>query len=96
MNDRLDIVDADEDVFGFEIGVDDSTLGVQVVQTEQDLFGDLLDDMLWDTSMLIALDQTEQVLAQDFKDHTDVVPIRPRVFKVVDEADNVMATCVMQ
>jgi hypothetical protein len=57
LDDRLDIVDADEHVFGFEIGVDDSALGVEVVKAQQNLLRNLLDDMLRDAPVLIPLDK---------------------------------------
>lgn len=92
--DRLDVVDADEDVLGFEIGVDDSALVVQVVESEQDLFGDLLDNMLGHTTMLVAFDQAEQVFSQNLKHHTDVGTVGAGMPEVVQKADDVTSASV--
>lgn len=52
------IFNANQDVFGFEVGMNDSTFGVEVIKSEEDLFCDLFDNVGWDTSMLISLDET--------------------------------------
>ena len=46
---------------------------VDVIQTQQDLLGNLLDDMWWDAAVLIPLDEAEQVLPEHLKDHADVL-----------------------
>ena len=56
-NDSLDVVDADENVLGLEIRVDDTALAVHVVEPEENLLGDLLADVLGDAAMVISLDQ---------------------------------------
>lgn len=70
--------------------MDDLALGVQVVETEQYLFGDLLDDVLGDTTVLIPLDKSEKVFAEHLEYHADVFSVRTLVFEVVDETDDVM------
>jgi hypothetical protein len=70
--------------------MNDLALGVQVVETEQYLFGDLLDDVLGDTAVLIPLDQPEEVFAEHLEYHADVFSVRSLVFEVVDETDDVM------
>lgn len=56
LHDRFDIVDTDQDIFRFQIGMDDTAFTVEVIETEQNLFGDLFDDMLRNASVLIPLD----------------------------------------
>jgi hypothetical protein len=90
LHDRLDVLDADEHVFGLEVGVDDLALGVQVVEAEQDLLRDLLDDVLRHAPVLIPLDQTQKVFAEDFKDHADMRAVHALMREVVDQPDDVM------
>ena len=88
-NDAFDVVDHDEHVFRFEIGVNNAALGVQIVETHEHLLGDLLDNMLRNASMLIPLDQAKQVLAEHLEYHTYVGAVGTLMPKVVDEADDV-------
>jgi hypothetical protein len=41
LDDGFDVIDTYEDVLRFEIGVNDATTAVHVVQAEEDLFSDL-------------------------------------------------------
>lgn len=88
-DDSLDVVDADKDVFGFQVGVDDSALAVDIVEAEEDLLGDLLADVIGHAAVVIPLDQSEQVFSEHLKHHADVGPVRPPVRKVVEERDDV-------
>ena len=45
--------------------------------------------MLWDTLALVTLDETKEVLAEDFEDHADMCAIGTSVSKVVEEGDDV-------
>lgn len=81
LNDLLNIADLDEDIFGFEIRMDDTTFTMKVIQTQQNLLGDLLHQNHGDSPMIPALDQTQQILPQDLKDHADVDPVGTFVFE---------------
>lgn len=83
-NDGLDVVNADKDVLGLEVGVDDVALLVEVVESEENLLGDLLDNVRGDAPMLVPLDEAQQVLAEDLKDHADVRTVRANVPKVIE------------
>jgi hypothetical protein len=85
LDDGLDVLDADQDVLWLEVGVNNVALLVEVVEPEEDLLGDLLDDVRRDASMLVAFDEAEQVLAQDFEHHADVT-------EVVEQLDDVSTT----
>lgn len=74
--------------------MNDSALVVQVVETEKDLLGDLLDNVLRHTSMLISLDQAQEVLAEHLEDHAHVRSVGTGVTEVVDEADDVTSSGV--
>jgi hypothetical protein len=89
LHDRFDIVDTDEHVLGLQIGMDNATFVVQVVETEEDLLGDLLDDVLRHASVLIPFYQAEQVLTQHLEDHTYVRTVRACMPEVVHQPDNV-------
>jgi hypothetical protein len=79
------IVDTDQHVLRFEIGVNDATFSVDVIETEQHLLGDLFANVIWDTSMVISLDQAEQVLAENFKDHAHVRAVGSAVSEMVQQ-----------
>jgi len=49
---------------------------MDVVEAEKHLSCDLLDDMFRNASILIPLDEAQQVFSEDFKDHADVLPER--------------------
>jgi len=48
---------------GVRTGVNDATTAVHVVQAEEDLLGDLANELLWDTFTLVTLDEAEEVLS---------------------------------
>jgi len=54
----------------------------------------LLDDRLWNTSMLISFDQAEQVFAEDLKDHADMATVGTVMTEIIDETDDVVTTSV--
>ena len=95
LDDLLDVSNLDEDVLGFEVGVDDATLAVQIVQAKQDLLGDLLHEGDGDAPVVPALDQAQQVLAQHLEDHADVGAIGAFVFEGVEEGHDVLAARVV-
>jgi hypothetical protein len=92
LDDGLDVLDADQDVLWLEVGVNNVALLVEVVEPEEDLLGDLLDDVRRDASMLVAFDEAEQVLAQDFEHHADVRAVGTDVTEVVEQLDDVSTT----
>lgn len=58
-NDGFDVVDTDQNVLWLEVGMNDAAVGVEVVQSKEDLLCYLLDNVLGHTAMLVALDETE-------------------------------------
>ena len=70
-------------------GVDDAATAVHVVESEEDLLRDLLDKVHGHALVLVSLDESEQVLAQDLEDHADVGAVRPLVSEVVEERNDV-------
>ena len=42
----------------------------------------------------MTLDETEEIFAQDFKDHADVDTIGPFVAEVVEEGNNMGSACM--
>lgn len=69
--------------------MDDATLRMKVVETEQNLFRYLANNVCWDTAMLVSLDKPKQVLAEYFKHHANVRAVGPIVAKVVDQSYDV-------
>lgn len=50
------------------------TTPMDVVEAEEDLSCDLFDDMFGNTSILIPLDEAQQVFSEDLKNHAYVLP----------------------
>lgn len=94
LHDLLYITNLDENVLGFQIGVDNAALPVKVIETEQDLLRDLFDQRHWNASVVPALDETEQIFTQDFKDHADVDTIGALVIERVQEAHDMSPSWV--
>lgn len=65
--------------------MNDAAFRVQVIEPQQDLFRDLLDDVRGNPSMLVPLDQAQQVLAQHLEHHANVRSIGAGVSKVVEQ-----------
>ena len=65
---------------------------MHVIESEEDLFCDLLDEMGRDAFALVALDEPEQVLAEDLEDHADMGAVRALVAKVVEKGDDMGST----
>lgn len=61
---------------------------MHVIETQKDLFCDLLDEMRGYALALVALDETEQILAEDLEDHADVGAVGTLVAKVVEKGDD--------
>lgn len=94
-DDLLDIANLDEDVLGLQVGVDDAAFAVEIVEAQQDLLCDLLDEGHRNTAVVPALDQAQQVLAQNFEDHADVDAIGSFVVEGVEQTDDVSAARVV-
>lgn len=75
-------------VLRLEIRVNDLALLVKIVETEEDLFSDLLNDVRRNSSVLIPLDEAEQVLSQDLEHHANMRSIGTSVAKVVEELND--------
>lgn len=88
-NHILDIIDADEDVFRLEVGVDNATASVHVVQAEEDLLADLAHEPNWYALSLMSLDEAEEIFAQDLEHHANVNTIWALVLEMVEERDDV-------
>lgn len=93
-NHALDVFDADKDVLGLQIGVDDAADPVHVIQTQQNLLRDLLDDRGRDALGLVPLDESQEVLAEHLEDHADVRSVGALVLEVVEEGDDVVGSWV--
>lgn len=75
--------------------MDDAASGVEVVEAEEDLLGDLADDVLWHAAVLVALDEAEQVFAEHLEHHADVGAVGTVVSEVVEEGDDMAAAGVV-
>lgn len=69
--------------------MDDATFAMEIVESQQDLFGDLLDKIHRNAAVVPPLDQAEQVLAQNLENHANVGSVGALVFERVEKADNV-------
>lgn len=85
----LDVSDLDQHVLRFQVGVDNLALPVHVVKTQKNLLGDLLYQSHGDTTVLIPLNQSKQVLSENLENHADVSSVGSFMFEGVEELDDV-------
>ena len=64
---------------------------MEVLETKKDLPGDQLDERLWDTLFLVALNECQEILSKGFEYDAYVV-FRPRMRERVEEGDDVGTT----
>ena len=76
--------------------MDDAAFRVHIVEAQQDLFRNLLDDVSWHASMLIPLDQPEQVLSEHFEHHAYVRTIGSSVAEVIKQGHAMSAPGVIR
>jgi len=69
--------------------VNDPATPMHVIESEEDLFSNLFDQMHGHTLILMSFDQTKQILAQHLENHADVYTIGSFMAEVVKERDNV-------
>lgn len=94
LDDLLDIADLDQNVLRFQVGMNNATLPMHVVQTQKYLFCDLLNQRHGDAAVVPALNQTQQVFTQYLEDHADVGAIGTLVFKRVEQTHDMFPTGV--
>lgn len=92
LDDLLDITNLDQDIFRFQISMNNATFPMHVIQTQEDLFCDLFDQRHGNAAVVPALNQTQQVLTQYLEDHADVSPIGTLVFEGVEQTDDMFPT----
>jgi hypothetical protein len=68
--------------------MDNTTTPMHVVQAKEDLLCNLLNEVHGDALVLMSLDQAEQILAQDLKNHADVGAIGSFVSEVIQELND--------
>lgn len=95
-HDMFDVANFDQNIFGFEIGMDDATFTMQVIQPQQDLFGDLLHQGHGYSSMIPSLDEPQQILPQDLKNHADMHPVRTFVLERIQKAHDMFLARVVR
>lgn len=94
LDDLLYIANLNQHVLWLQVGMDDAALPVEIIQSEQHLLGDLLHKRHGNTSVVPALNQTQQVLTQHLKDHTYVNAVGSFVFEGVQQTHNMLAARV--
>lgn len=88
LDNLLNVANLDEDVFGFEVGMDDAAFAMEVVKAQEDLLGDLFDERHGNSTVVPLLDQAEQVLAEDFENHADMGAVGTFVLKRIEKTDD--------
>ena len=68
-------------------GVNDTTTPVHIIETQQNLFRNLLADGHWDTLVLMPLNQSEKVFSKHFEHHANVGAVGTLVPDMVKEGD---------
>lgn len=94
LDDLLDIANLDQDVLRFQVGMNNATFPMHVIQTQHYLFCDLLNQRHGDAAVVPALNQTQQVFTQYLEDHADVGTIGTLVFKRVEQTYDMFPTGV--
>jgi len=79
------LADADEDVLGLDIGVNDLALGVKIVEPLQDLLHDELDVEKGDALVVTPDDKLEEVVAEHLEDHADVGSVDAADLEIVQK-----------
>lgn len=92
--DLFDVANLDQDVLGLQVGMDDPAFPVHIIQTQQDLFCDLLDQRHGDAAMVPALNQTQEIFTQHLEDHADVDTIGTFVLEGIEQTDDMFPTRV--
>lgn len=69
----------------------DAATAVHVIETEENLFGYLLDEVHGYAFVLMAFDKTEEVLAKYLEDHADVDAVGAFMAEMVKERDDMRA-----
>jgi hypothetical protein len=67
--------EAEKNVLWFEISVNDSADSVEEIQPHHDLPGDFLDQIEWQSFVIVPFENFEQINTQNFKHHTKVISI---------------------
>jgi hypothetical protein len=84
-------------VFWLQISVDYSTNSVHVVQAKQNLLGDVPDDRDGNSSIVVLLDQRQQILAENLECHNEVFSVLRVVKKLVEHLEVVsVVSCCLQ
>lgn len=65
--------------------VNDPATPMHVIETEENLLRNLLDQMHWNTLVLMTLDQAQEILAENLENHADMSPIRAFVSKMIEK-----------
>jgi len=68
--------------------MNDPTTPMHVIESEEDLFSNLFDQMHGDALVLMPFDQTKQILPQHLENHANMDTIGPLMAEVVKEGDN--------
>ena len=65
---------------------------MHVIKSQKHLLCDLLDKMRRNALSLVAFDESQQILAEDLKDHANVGTVGPFMAEVVEERNNMGST----
>ena len=69
--------------------MDHAATAMHVVESQQHLFGDLLDEVERHALVLVPADEAEEVLTENLEDHADMCAVWSTMAEVVEEADDV-------
>ena len=80
--------EAEEDIFWFKIGMDDSADSVEEVETHQNLSGDFLHQIKREPLVIVPFENFEQINPQNLKHHTKMISIRPFIQEGVQQVEH--------
>ena len=92
----MSFINSHQDVLGFDVSMNDVTLGVKVMKSLKDLSGDTPDIFIGNPFVVGPDDQFQEVVSQDFEDHTDMSSIDSSHPKVIQELDYLLSKRIIR
>ncbi len=80
--------EAEEDIFWFKIGVNDSADSVEEVETHQNLSGDFLHQIKREPLVIVPFENFKQINPQNLKHHTKMISIRSFIQEGVQQVEH--------
>merc|ERR1711963_771390 len=74
-------------ILGFDVSMDDFTLGVQIMKAFKNLLHNKLDIVQRDALVIATNDELEEIMTQDLKNHANVSSVDTADLEIVQKLD---------